>query len=197
MEDKTTTIFLIRHGQTFWNDQKRWQGCQNSNLTALGIEQAYQTKEIVGKYHIQSAYVSPLQRAKDTIKIILEDKEIKINILDAIKEINLGPWEGKTQEETSLSNPKEFNHFWKAPELFSLAGAETFQELQNRVVNGLDYIFSQHEGETILVVSHWISIKVALAYYNNQPLSSLPAIENPKNAQLLRITKTGSTIKVN
>jgi len=197
VEDKKTTIFLIRHGQTLWNVQKRWQGCQNSNLTALGIEQAYQTKEIVAKYDIQSAYVSPLQRAKDTIKIILEDKEIKINILDELKEINLGPWEGQTQDETSLSNPKEFDHFWKTPELFSLQGAETFQELQNRVVKGLDYIFSHHAGESILVVSHWISIKVALAYYDNQPISYLPTIDNPKNAQLLCITKIGSTIKVN
>lgn len=196
MEDKKTNIFLVRHGQTLWNVQKRWQGCQNSDLTALGIDQAYQTKETVNKYNIHYAYVSPLQRAQDTIKIILEDKDIKIDILDELKEINLGQWEGQTQEDTSLSNPQEFNNFWKTPELFSLQGAETLQELQDRVVKGLNYIFSQHEGKNILVVSHWISIKVALAHYSNLPISSLPQIDNPKNAQVLCINKIGSIIEI-
>ncbi len=196
MEEKKTNIFLVRHGQTVWNSQKRWQGNKNSDLTALGIEQAYQTKNIVDKYEIHNAYVSPLKRAKDTIKIILEDKDIEINVLNEIKEINLGPWEGKKQEETSLLYAREFDNFWNAPELFDLNGAETFKELQNRVIKGLNYIFTTHEGCNVLVVSHWISIKVALAYYKNLPLSFLPNIQNPKNAELLCITKSNSQIAV-
>lgn len=196
MEETVTNIFLVRHGQTIWNLQKRWQGNKNSNLTDLGKEQAYMTKNKIDKHIIHHAYVSPLQRAQDTVKIILHDTNIKVNILDDIREINLGPWEGQEQNETSISHPKEFDCFWNSPELFSLKGAETFEELQKRVTKALDHLFSKHKGCNILVVSHWISIKVALAYYLKQPISALPNIKNPKNAELLCLSKIGSSVTV-
>ena len=46
MDEKSTNIFLVRHGQTVWNLEKRWQGNKNSNLTKLGMDQAKQTKKL-------------------------------------------------------------------------------------------------------------------------------------------------------
>ncbi len=193
---KKTNILLVRHGQTMWNAQKRWQGNQNSNLTDEGIAQAYKAKKIIDEFDVDFAYVSPLERAQDTIKIILEDRHIKINILENIKEINLGPWEGQLIAQTEQNEPTEFDNFWNNPDKFFLEGAENFSLVQNRVVQALEEIFEKHEGSNILIVSHGISIKVALAFYKDLPISALPKVLVPKNAELLSLTKIGSNITI-
>ncbi|NQY94826.1 MAG: histidine phosphatase family protein [Campylobacteraceae bacterium] len=196
MNNKQTNIFLVRHGQTTWNLEKRWQGSKNSNLTDLGIEQAQKAKKYLDTCHVDSAYVSPLQRAQDTMTILLEDKDIEAIILEDIRELNIGPWEGVTQEDTKQTDPEEFHNFWKAPDRFSLKGAETFEDLQNRVVQALNTIFDKHEGCNILLVSHWISIKVALAHFSTTPLSKLPLMSDPLNAQVLCLHKNGKEVSI-
>lgn len=196
MNNKQTNIFLVRHGQTTWNLEKRWQGSKNSNLTALGVEQAQTTKTYLDQCQVDFAYVSPLQRAQDTISILLEDKDIKAVVLDDIRELNIGPWEGITQEDTKQTDPMEFHNFWKAPDCFSLQGAETFDELQKRVVSAVNSIFDQHEGCNILLVSHWISIKVALAHFSTTPLSKLPTMSDPLNAQVICLHKNGNDVSI-
>ena len=196
MTHSNTNIFLVRHGQTQWNKEKRWQGSQNSNLTSLGIKQAQQTKELIDEQVIDFAYVSPLQRAQDTIELILKDKNIKAIVLDDIRELNIGPWEGNFHESTQISHPLQYHNFWHEPESFSLDGAETFVELQNRVVKSLDELFFKHKGTNILVVSHWISIKVAVAHYLEKEISELPFLNNPKNAELIHLCDNGKKISI-
>lgn len=196
MKEKITNIFLVRHGQTLWNLEHRWQGNQNSNLTDLGIKQANITKSTLSKQPLHKAYVSPLQRAQDTMQIILKERNIDIEINNDLREINLGPWEGKKQENTAISHPNEFKAFWETPEIFSLQGAETFKELQARVIEAINNIFFQNEGQNIVIVSHWISIKVALAFYMKKPLSFLPNMDNPKNAEVLCLRKIGDDITI-
>jgi len=196
MSNKHTNIFLVRHGQTTWNLEKRWQGSKNSNLTSLGIKQAKETKKYLDTCQIHNAYVSPLQRAQDTMQILIEDKDIKAIILDEIKELNIGPWEGISQDDTKQSDPEEYHNFWKAPDYFALEGAETFFELQNRVVLALNNIFEKHVGKNILVVSHWISIKVALAHFSTTPISKLSSMNNPKNAEVVCLHKMGNEVSI-
>ena len=196
MTSDATKIYLVRHGETVWNTQKRWQGSQNSELTALGKQQATQARDLLKETHFDLAYVSPLQRAVQTIDIILEGTGMDIATLPAVQEINMGKWEGRTQAEIAISEPEQANNFWHKPDLFNVDGAETFTQLQQRVVKGLNELFDQHQGSSILVVSHWVAIKVALAYYSNIELKNLPELPNPKNAELICFTKTGDRISV-
>jgi probable phosphoglycerate mutase len=117
---KETNIYLTRHGETEWNIEHRIQGNQNSPLTPKGIRQAHEVKESMESCSIDFAYVSPLQRARDTIDIILEDREIAPVALDNLREISLGPWEGKTREETAITHPEQHSAFWGEPALFNL-----------------------------------------------------------------------------
>ena len=183
-----TKIFLVRHGQTEWNQQNRLQGHKNSPLTKDGEVQASQIRNYLSQYEIHRGYVSPLQRAQDTIDIILKDRKIEIIKFYKLKEINLGPWEGRTKEETKILHPVEYEHFWNSQAQFSLPGAETYQHLQDRMVQGLSEIFLKEKNKNILVVSHWIAIKTALAYYAAIPLHQLcnvPDIENGKCITLI------------
>ncbi len=178
-----TNIFLVRHGQTEWNKEHRLQGHKNSPLTQEGKEQAIKTKQALGGYEIHKAYVSPLQRAQDTLALIIDKQAIDVVISNNLKEINLGPWEGKTKQQTLLSDPQQYTHFWQEQDKFNLAGAETYQQLQNRVVSELQTIFANEQGKNILVVSHWIAIKAAIAYFTSTPLSDLSSLPDPKNGE--------------
>lgn len=189
-----TKIFLVRHGETEWNKEGRLQGNKDSPLTVSGIKQAYEAKKSLDQVSIDCAYVSPLKRARDTLEIILEDRELEVVISGNLREINLGPWEGKTRQETALSHPDEYMNFWKRPGSFNLTGAETFQDLQDRMVEELESIYIKQESRNILVVSHWIAIKVVLAHYSSTPLSHLPKIADPKNGELLCISRRGEDV---
>lgn len=184
-----TRIFMVRHGQTEWNKAHRLQGHKDSPLTPLGREQAMQTKQALAQYNIHKAYTSPLQRAQDTLALIIEGRNLEVVLTENLKEMHLGPWEGKTKQETQDTNPDQFAYFWNQQDKFVLAGAETYQQLQNRVVAELQAIFSKEQGKNIVVVSHWLAIKAAMAFYTNTPLNELSHLPDPKNGEYTLITE--------
>ena len=195
MNDQTR-IILARHGETFWNRQQRLQGQKDSPLTPVGREQATNIREKLGSIEINDAYVSPLKRAVDTIQIILEDREVEPIPVDGLMEIALGPWEGVTKEETRLSHPHEYRNFWLQPEFFSLNGAETYSGLQKRVVDQLKKILISHTNHTTLVVSHWIAIKTALAFFTSTPLSRLSNLPDLENGGFVNLIYESGKVKV-
>jgi len=196
MNDAMTKIYLVRHGETIWNTQKRWQGSKNSELTEVGKQQARKTGELLSNIALDVAYVSPLGRAVQTIDIILQNKAPEKQILPAVAEINMGNWEGRLQSEIAISEPLQAANFRQRPDLFAVQGAETFVQLQDRVVASLLEIFDRHRGRSILIVSHWVAIKVALAYFSNIKLENLSSLEDPKNAELICLSKEAGKVSI-
>jgi len=196
MNNAITKMYLVRHGETIWNTQKRWQGSKNSELTDLGKLQAQKTGELLNSIALDVAYVSPLGRAVQTIDIILQNKALEKHILPAVAEINMGNWEGRLQSEIAISEPLQASNFRQRPDLFAVEGAETFVQLQDRVVGSLLEIFDRHRGRTILIVSHWVAIKVALAHFSNIKLENLSSLEDPKNAELIGLSKEAGKVSI-
>lgn len=192
-----TVVFLVRHGQTEWNIEKRFQGHKNSSLTIKGKDQALQVKKNLSRVKIHKAYVSPLQRAKDTINIILDGREIEIIQKNNFKEINLGPWEGKTREEMKEFHPDEYDHFWNKQDKFFLSGAETYYQLQQRIVAELDDIFQNDLNKNILIVTHWIAIKVATAHYASIPINRLSSLTDIGNGEFLTLVSKNGNVTIN
>lgn len=192
----TTQIYLVRHGQTEWNRQNRLQGHRNSPLTDLGRQQAGAAAKALSDQAIDKAYVSPLQRARETLDIILEKRDVEIAVSDNLKEINLGPWEGRKQDELELVHSVQLDNFWNRHDRFSLDGAETFQQLQTRVATQLDEILELERGKNILVVSHGMAIKMAIAHYTKTPIGDLSHLPVLENGRFLTIRQSGATTTV-
>jgi broad specificity phosphatase PhoE len=102
------TILLLRHGQSEWNSQRRWQGTADSPLTALGRTQARTAARVLAELATPFAGVwsSDLRRASQTAAIIASALELGEPVIDArLREAHAGEWEGLTPTEIETRWP--------------------------------------------------------------------------------------------
>lgn len=173
MVEAVTSIHLVRHGQTEWNLERRVQGQTESYLTEDGQDQARQVAEQLQAVSFDAAYSSSSIRAVDTAHHILRYHSLDLNERDDLREIFLGSWEGRLHDELKEVYPEQHSTYWEDPSQFQFEGAETFHQLQARAVSAIEDIAGKHEGETILIVSHGLFIKVLLSYYEGRHLREL------------------------
>jgi probable phosphoglycerate mutase len=193
----TAIIYIARHGETEWNRQGRMQGQKDSPLTALGREQAMTLRQnlladerIAATGGISVAYSSALGRARETLEICLKDMDIHRDSSAGLNEICLGPWEGLTFEEVKQRWPEQFHNFWHGPSRYVPEGnGETFEQVQNRMVSSIKRIMDRHRSGNILVISHWIAIKTALAYFKGLQIDAIPNMPKPANGEYQIIGK--------
>ncbi len=166
-------LHLIRHGQTDWNEERRVQGQSESQLTALGVEQARSLAQRIADLHLDIVYCSSSLRTRQTAEHLFADRDIAIRYLDSLREIALGPWEGTLYDDLQASDPDSYRHFWEEPHLFAVDGAETFYQLQDRAVAAVHQLADEHPGKRVAVVSHGALIKTVLAHTESLPMSQL------------------------
>ncbi len=149
-------LLLVRHGETDWNRQGRFQGQIDIPLNANGRTQATAAREGLAGVPIQRAYTSPMARPRQTAELILAAHPgVPLTSSVGLAEIAHGLWEGRLETEIAAGWP-DLLHAWKvAPETVAMPGGETIQEVWdrsmaswNRIVAGLD------PDETALVVAH-------------------------------------------
>lgn len=168
-----TTLYIVRHGQTEWNVQKRMQGHKDSPLSELGELQAKWLYESLSKIEFDGIYTSSSLRAVRTAEIITGNQKGPIIKSDQLKEINLGEWEGQIQGDIEKKDQDRFDSFWKTPHLFKLNTGESFVEVQNRVLPEIQDIVKNNIGSNILIVTHTVVVKIIMAYFEGRPLSDI------------------------
>lgn len=168
-----TTIYLVRHGQTEWNVEHRFQGHQDSPLTELGLKQARWLGEALLEQPLDWIYSSSSPRAIKTAELIRGSRPIAITECDEMKEINLGEWEGQVAAEIAERCPEAYEHFWRQPDRFRAAQAETFAEVERRALGKLRHILQGHAGQTVLIVTHTVVVKLLMAAFEQRPIEQL------------------------
>ncbi|NLI88809.1 MAG: histidine phosphatase family protein, partial [Epulopiscium sp.] len=92
-------LYIVRHGQTKWNKEKRMQGWADSKLTELGRKQAKLLGESLENIEFNQVVSSPLGRTRETSKLVIGDRPVELIINDNFKEMGFGSWEGQDPEE--------------------------------------------------------------------------------------------------
>lgn len=157
-----TKIFLIRHGETEWNKTGRLQGNSDTHLSPEGIRQAQLLAAHVPFHHINAVYASDLQRAVDTAKILAAKFNLPVTTTPGLRETNFGDWEGRIISELLEESPDAFGNFFIKPDKVKPPDGETFLECQARVMNALDEIVADHDGQRIIVVCHGAAIRLII-----------------------------------
>lgn len=140
-------LYLVRHGQTYFNQQNRMQGSTDSPLTKLGIKQAEALRDYFKKHdiHFDKAYCSTQERASDTLEIIVEP-HMEYERLKDLKEKDYGAFEAKK------------NYWWPFSRLKS-ATVEDNREVVGRMERAINLILRDaKDGENILIVGHGDSL---------------------------------------
>ena len=97
-------IYLMRHGETDWNKERRLQGQSDIPLNEYGIELAAKTAEAMAEIPFDMAFCSPLERAEKTARIILGERNTPLYTDSLLMEINFGSKEGICFD-TAMQNP--------------------------------------------------------------------------------------------
>ncbi len=155
-------IFFVRHGESQWNVVNRMQGQNDIPLTEKGIKQANSIANRLVNENIDKIYSSDLKRAYETALIIGNRLNLDVTKMKEFREMNFGVWEGKTHDEIMAEYQEQFLYWKKEPENTRIDGAETLQELQERSMAALNEIISSNKEDSILVVSHGVTIKVMI-----------------------------------
>ena len=168
-----TRMHFVRHGETDWNAEGRMQGQSDSKLTALGRSQARQLRQRLEIDNFTGFYCSSSRRTRETMAELLDGHEGRVVYLDELREIFLGPWEGRLRAQIQSEFPEVFENFWKYPHMFKLEGAEDFQALQQRGLSAIRRILGDCAGGSVLIVSHGAIIRSILSHWDGRPISRL------------------------
>jgi 2,3-bisphosphoglycerate-dependent phosphoglycerate mutase len=157
-----TRLFLVRHGQSTWNDSRRIQGQLDPPLSALGEMQARRLAERLSGRLFDGFYSSDLARARDTALTVGAEIGMVPVVLPDLREIALGEWEGLTREEMISGYPEEWSRWEREPSWDIVPGSEGAAAFEARVHRVLDELLERHRHGDILVVTHGGVIQVAL-----------------------------------
>ena len=149
-------IFLIRHGETNWNKEGRFQGQIDIPLNENGKDQARKTFEYLRNISFNKAFSSSMDRPYETAQIILQNnKDLKIQKIDALVEISHGLWEGKLEEEIREKWPVLLKNWHDKPEEVIMPEGESIKDVSKRSVEAFDKIcLSQKDNDLSLLVAH-------------------------------------------
>ena len=146
-------LILVRHGQTDWNVQRRYQGQTDAQLNAVGKRQAEQIAARLANTAIDTIYASDLQRAWETATIIAQKLALTPISEPRLREIKFGIIEGLTFDEAQARYP-EMIAAWLADRNQPPTGGETLTAFSERIYAMLDHLRHNHDGETVLLVAH-------------------------------------------
>lgn len=164
-------ILLVRHGETIWNHELRYQGHRDVPLSDVGRSQALLLQERLKEGKIDNIYASDLSRAKETADIIAQPHQKDVILLPELRETNFGDWEGMSYQEIGVKYKKLLEEWVVDPENIRIPGGETLREVAERCMEGLWNIVKKHKNETTLIVAHGGINRVIIARLLNIPLN--------------------------
>src|SRR5262249_34017181 len=153
-------LLLVRHGETLWNREGRYQGRTDIPLSPEGIAQAQRLGARLAGIHIDVAVSSPLSRARVTAETVLaadgRHSRPALELDDGLMEISHGDWEGKLSTEVERSHAEMFGIWRHHPGRDIPAGpnAETLGDVETRAWAALQRVASKLGDGTALVAAH-------------------------------------------
>jgi len=147
-------LILVRHGETVWNSEQRWQGHQDSPLTARGVAQAAALAQRVVQLEPKLVYSSDLGRTLATARPIALACDVPLVEERELRERNVGIFEGLTTAEIEQRHPEVWARSRTEGYDYVLPEGESVRQRFERSVQALTRIALGHPGESVVVVAH-------------------------------------------
>jgi probable phosphoglycerate mutase len=186
-------LVLVRHGESVWNVEERYQGQADSGLTAAGLEQAeVAAVELLTRFGTADLVVtSDLPRARDTAEAYLRHVGVDAKQDARLREADVGSWSGRTFLDIAREYPDDLAAIGRGVDL-RRGGGETFADVRRRVWQALaDAATSVPTGATVVVFTHGGPIRVAAAAALRLPMPGHLGFAPPVNASVTVIGSAG------
>lgn len=161
-------IYIVRHGETIWNREKRLQGSSDVELNEEGRRLAKETGRNLCKIEFDAVYASPLKRAHQTAELIVDKREIPVILDERIREVGFGVLEGKTTEQMTEAERELVNQFFHSPECYIPAeGGERIEDAAKRAADFMKNEIEPLEGKgflRVMIVAHGAINKAIMMY---------------------------------
>jgi probable phosphoglycerate mutase len=164
---KGPRFLLIRHGETQWNRESRFQGIRDIPLNDTGREQAQKAADFLKDVAIDFAVSSPMLRPKETAEIVLQyHPDLSLDLHEQLMEICHGLWEGKLETEIENEFPGLLHQWKQVPETVQMPEGENLQQVWDRAIACWRELVKRYanssEPRTGIVVAHDAINKVIL-----------------------------------
>lgn len=160
-----TRLLVVRHGETAWNVEGRYQGQADPPLNDRGTAQAEEAAARLENAGVDAIYTSPLKRAAQTAEAIARRLSLPVRTDPRLMEIHQGRWQEQLVTDIQMQYPELLAQWRADPWSTSPPDGETLQAVRQRVTAAVADIVARHPDETVVVVTHRIPIgMIKMAY---------------------------------
>jgi len=158
-------LFLVRHGTTQWIEERRVQGATDSPLSDRGLEEARCAAQNLAEIPFDAVFCSPMGRARQTAAVICGARNLPIEYLDELHEIDLGIYEGYAYVEPPQGGLTRWMKIkLAAMMLIAQVSGESIARVKKRAAHAWEKISAAQPGGRVLVVAHGFILNALLAH---------------------------------
>jgi probable phosphoglycerate mutase len=191
-----TELILIRHGETDWNRELRFQGQLDVPLNAIGLEQARRVAERLAREDLHGLVSSDLQRALQTAQAVAGHAQRIAPVQESgLREQHFGIMEGLRAPEVKARHPQVWEQWVRFEADFAFEGGESARRFQARVLAAVQAVAQRHTGRTVAVVTHGGVLDMVYRSARGLPLSG-PRQSDIPNAGINRVRLRGGAIEI-
>ena len=153
-------LFVLRHGETVFTRERRFAGWRDVPLTDAGLRQSEAAAAALSGVAISAVFASPLERARTSAEAVAKPHRVAVQIMPAFRELGFGAWEGRTRAEVEAAEPALYDVWRTAPDRFAAPGGESLPTVAKRVAEGIETLRADHDGESVVLVTHAVVIRL-------------------------------------
>lgn len=183
-----STLILVRHGATAWNESGYCQGLKDVPLSAGGEEQIRLLRAAMAEVAVTKTFASPLVRAQQTARLLGHEPEI----VPDLAEIDRGHWEGHPMDEVKRRWGKLYRAWYEDPAGLAMPGGEAFDDLWDRAGRVLDRVEAE-AGGVVLACGHKAINRVLVARATGRPSRGVWDIPQPQAGRTVLHRAAGGT----
>lgn len=192
----TTTIYLIRHGESLGNIRHIFLGHTDWDLTELGHRQAARTAEFFRDIPVDAVLSSDLLRAFHTALPIAEQKGLTVETDPRFREICAGQWEGQVFSDLEARFEKDYTVWKNDIGRAHPTGGESVLQLHSRVLEALTCAARKYEGRTVVIGTHATPIRVIMTELMGLPAEEAGRVPWVSNASVTQLEYTDGRFSI-
>jgi probable phosphoglycerate mutase len=179
-----TRLYIVRHCEAEGNLYRRCHGQFDGLLTANGLRQRRTLETYFAGLPLDAVLSSDLKRAYATALAVAKPRNLAVETVRTLREQRLGAWEDLPWGEIAARYPAQNERFMRRKHLFTLEGAENFQQTQERLFAAVGGVARRYDGGTVALVTHGLALQILLARLLNIPPEKLGEVAHSDNGSV-------------